>query len=65
MTKDQGRDVIIEFLRIGNSVKVTAVDAVSMVEVSIIGSPTASEEMLRRTAIKKLDYVMANRDAQK
>ena len=51
-------EVIIEFLRIGNAVKVTAVDPESLIEVSIVGPPDAGEEMLKRTAIRKLEYVI-------
>ncbi len=51
-------EVIIEFQQIGNAVKVSAVDPVSMVEVSIVGPPDAGEETLKRTAIRKLEYVL-------
>ena len=51
-------EVIIEFLRIGNAVKVTAVDPESMIEVSIVGPADAGEETLKRTAIRKLEYVI-------
>ena len=54
-------EVIIEFHRIGNSVKVTAVDPESQVEVSIVGPPGAGEETLKRTAIRKLEYVLDKR----
>ncbi len=52
-------EVIIEFLQIGNSVKVTAVDPESQIEVSIVGAPNAGEELLKRAAIRKLEYVLA------
>ncbi len=52
-------EVIVEFLRIGNSVKVTAVDTVTLVEVSIVGAADAGEELLKRTAVRKLEYVLA------
>ena len=55
------KEVIIEFHRIGNSVKVTAVDPVSQVEVSIVGPPGAGEETLKRTAVRKLEYVLKKR----
>ena len=55
------KEVIIEFHRIGNSVKVTAVDPVSLVEVSIVGPPDAGEETLKRTAVRKLEYVLNKR----
>jgi hypothetical protein len=48
--------VIIEFVRVGAYVKVSAVDPVSMVEVSIVGNPASGEAMLKRTAIRKLKY---------
>ncbi len=54
-------EVIIEFQRIGNAVKVTAVDPESQIEVSIVGPPGAGEEILKRTAIRKLEYVLNKR----
>lgn len=50
--------VIIEFVRVGAYVKVSAIDPVSMVEVSIVGSPASGEAILKRTAIRKLKYVL-------
>ena len=50
--------VIIEFIRVGSYVKVSAVDPLSMVEVSIVGNPASGEAMLKRTAIRKLKYVL-------
>ncbi|MFT6558822.1 MULTISPECIES: DUF6898 family protein [Sneathiella] len=54
---DQG-EYIIEFVPIGNSVKVSAMDPVSLTEVSIVGPVTASKLELQQTAVKKLLYVM-------
>jgi hypothetical protein len=55
------REVILEFQRIGNSVKVTAVDPETLIEVSIVGAASAGEEALRRTAVRKLEYVLGRR----
>ena len=52
------REVYIEFHRIGQFVKVTAMDVESMVEISIQGSVTASEEQLKAAALKRLEYVL-------
>ena len=52
------REVIFEFLRIGTAVKVTAIDAATGTEVSMVGDPNAGQETLRRLARQKLDYVM-------
>ena len=58
------REVLFEFHRVGNSVKVTAFDPVSLVEVSIVGSPRAPESQLRVTALRKLQYVLDRRARQ-
>ena len=58
MARQSKREILIEFYQIGNSVKVTAVDVVTMVEVSIVGDANASQEMLKRLAVRKLDYVL-------
>lgn len=57
----RGREVLLEFRRIGDVVKVTAVDPDSLIEVSIQGPAGASEAELRQTAVAKLDYVLARR----
>ena len=54
-------EVFIEFCRIGNAVKVSAVDAESLVEVSVMGSATTPATVLERAAIRKLAYVLAKR----
>ena len=52
-------EIIIEFQSIGNAVKVTAIDPATLTEVSIVGDPAAGEEMLKRTVLRKLEYVLA------
>ena len=55
------REVIFEFLRVGAALKITAVDAATGIEASIVGDPHASQETLRRLAAQKLAYVMRKR----
>ncbi len=55
---DQRDYVIFEFRRVGAFVKVSAVDPGTLTEVSIVGSPWAGEEILKRTARRKLEYVL-------
>ncbi len=57
MTRFQDDRVIIEFIRVGAYVKVSAVDPVTGTEVSIVGNPASGEEVLKRTALRKLKYV--------
>ncbi|WP_146002636.1 DUF6898 family protein [Telmatospirillum siberiense] len=54
-------EVLIEFRRIGNSVKVSAIEPVTNTEVSIVGPATAGEHALRMAAIQKLRYVLAKK----
>ena len=58
MVEEHPGDVLIEMIQVGNSVKVTAVDTVTGIEVSIVGDPTVGEETLKRNAVNKLNYVL-------
>jgi hypothetical protein len=55
------RDVIFELRRVGNAVKVSAVDTETMTEVSVMGPATAAEATLRQAALRKLEFVLARR----
>lgn len=58
---DDKREVILEYQQIGNAVRVAAVDPDTLIEVSIVGSASAGMEALKRTAIRKLEYVLAKK----
>lgn len=51
-------EILIEFVQIGQTVKVTAVDPLTGTEASIVGDPAAGQEQLKKLAVKKLKYVM-------
>ena len=53
--------VIIEFVKVGAYVKVSAIDPATRVEVSIVGDPSMSQSILERTAVQKLNYVLTKR----
>lgn len=59
-TRDDS-EVLIEFHRVGNAVKVTAVDPASLTEVSLVGDPAMGEATLARAAVRKLRYVLERR----
>ncbi len=63
-SREQVGDVIVEFRRVGNAVKVSAVDTDSYVEVSIMAPVTCSEQEMMDTAIQKLRYVLAKQNKQ-
>jgi hypothetical protein len=52
---------IIEFHRVGNAVKVTAMDPATLTEVSIMGPPSVGDTELTRLVVRKLEYVLAKR----
>lgn len=56
--KLQGREIIIEFHPIGNVVKVSAMDTQSLTEISIQGPANGQEAILKRNALKRLEYVL-------
>ena len=52
---DGGREVYFEFTAIGRTVKVSAIDAATGLEVSVIGPASASQADLERLALQKLN----------
>jgi len=54
-------EVLFEFSRVGNVMRVTAIDVDSNTEIVIAGPATAPQAMLQNTALQKLRYVMAKR----
>lgn len=50
---------IIEFYHVGSYVKVSAVDPVTLKEVSIVGDPKRSEQELTDAAVKKLQFMLS------
>jgi hypothetical protein len=53
-----GHGYIVEYVLVGKSLKVTAIDPASLREVSIVGSPRATRKQLAALAVRKLKYVM-------
>lgn len=53
--------VYFEFVSLGNSVKVSAIDGESGIEVSIVGPTSASRAELEHLALKKLEHALEKR----
>lgn len=51
-------EVYLEFIPIGNMVRVNAIDAATGVEVTIAGPKNSPKSQLERTALAKLKYVL-------
>ena len=60
MAKDLlgNREVIIEYVPVGNVVRVSAMDTATLTEVVTQGPASAGEETLKRNALKRLEYVL-------
>ncbi|MEZ5757184.1 MAG: hypothetical protein R3D86_03070 [Emcibacteraceae bacterium] len=56
-------EFIIEFIAMGNSVKVTCVDPKTGREVSTIGPANLSRDQLSKAAINKMLYVLKKEQA--
>ena len=53
-----GREIIFEFLPVGNVVRVTAMDTKTLTEITIQGPVGTSEAILKLNAMKRLEYVL-------
>jgi hypothetical protein len=64
VSEQKNTGCIVEFIAVGKSVKVTAIDPVTLLEVSIIGSTKASRKQLSALAMRKLTYMLKkNKDS--
>ena len=55
------RQVLFEFYREGNAVRVCAIDPDTNVEIIMVGAARYSESVLKNMAIRKLKYVIAKK----
>jgi hypothetical protein len=53
-----GREIYVEFVVMGHTVKATAIDPASGVEASIVGPASAPQSVLAENARRKLEYVL-------
>ena len=59
MTAGEPREVFFEFIAIGSTVKVVAIDTVTGTEVSVMGPVSAAQADLERLAVGKLKARLA------
>ena len=52
-----GREIFVEFVILGNSVKATAIDPESGLEASVVGPAGAPRAAMAQAARNKLNYV--------
>lgn len=54
-------EVLFEFRRVGNVLRIAAIDPASGIEVVTVGNPGYSRELLKRAAARKLAYVLSKK----
>ena len=54
----KNREVIIEFIPVGNVVRVSAMDVQSLTEIVISGPANTPESILKNNAVRRLEYVL-------
>jgi hypothetical protein len=59
------REALFEFHKVGNYMKVSALDPETGIEVSILGPASASEYVLRSNALRKLDAALRKTESEK
>ena len=52
-----GKEIYVEFVVLGNTVKATAIDPETGIEASIVGPANAPQSVLAEAARRKLEYV--------
>jgi hypothetical protein len=53
-----GREIIIEFHPVGNFIKVSAMDTRTLTEISVQGPVSTPQNILKRNALRRLEYVL-------
>jgi len=61
----ESSEVLVEFIQMGVSVKVSAIDTATGREVSIVGPANATRDYLSRTAVNKLRYVLSKEKSER
>jgi hypothetical protein len=51
------KEIFVEFIQMGNSIKATAIDPDTGIEASIVGPANAPRSTLAEAARRKLEYV--------
>ena len=54
----KNREIIVELIPVGNVMRVTAMDVKSLTEIVISGPATTPDAILKRNAVKRLEYVL-------
>lgn len=54
----RNREIIVEFIPVGQVVRVSAMDVATLTEAVISGPASTPQPLLKRNALKRLEYVL-------
>jgi len=54
----EDREIIIEFRPMGHIVRVSAMDTATLTEIVLQGPASTSQHILKRNALRKMEYVL-------
>jgi len=55
------KEIYVEFVILGNSLKATAIDPVSGLEATVVGPANAAQSTMAHAARRKLDFMAAKK----
>lgn len=57
-------EILFEFVRQGNCVKVTAIEPETMIEAAVVVPATLNEEQMKFQALNRLRYILKKKEAE-
>lgn len=57
-------EILFEFVRLGNSVKVTAIEPETKIEAAVVVPATLSQEQMKMQALNRLKYVLKKKEEE-
>lgn len=57
-------DILFEFVRVGNNVKVTAIEPETQIEAAVVLPASLTEDQMKFQALNRLKYVLKKKEAE-
>lgn len=57
-------EILFEFVRLGNSVKVTAIEPETKIEAAVVVPATLTQEQMKMQALNRLKYVLKKKEEE-
>lgn len=57
-------EILFEYVRLGNSVKVTAIEPETKIEAAVVVPATLSQEQMKMQALNRLKYILKKKEEE-